>query len=206
MDIAETQYPKWSNNPRQLQLDPDGDIILIIRETYSGIDHEFLVSSSILSKASKYFKVLFKYEFLLGTPDRKTQCTQIRLENDNIDAMEIILSALHFQYEEKHHLLEGPALAAVAMYCDKYDCVRAIRPWAYLWLSNPEILDRQCLISHLVAAFFFRDSQKFEDFSRHLILRFDEDRMWAWSKEQVGGMLPEPIRGEKYPILGLSQS
>ncbi|KAK0642145.1 hypothetical protein B0T16DRAFT_462149 [Cercophora newfieldiana] len=117
-------------------IDPEGDVILHVSDDKS--NREFLVSSKILTLASPVFAKMFGPHFQEGIALRSSQgSSTVRLEEDNPDAMGILLAALHFQTEAIPGETPGwDWLANLAVLSDKYDCNRALRPWIELWIRD----------------------------------------------------------------------
>ncbi|KAJ4203386.1 hypothetical protein NW767_005503 [Fusarium falciforme] len=177
-----------------LQLYPNGDAILVVHHrTKPSI--KCLVSSTILRVASPYFESLFGSNFKEGAAVRQGECPEITLQEDDPEAMEIILSILHFKYSEKFSSLKPALLAAVARQSDKYSCNVALRPWISTWLSGIESeSDPKDIGLLLTAAYFFRSTESISTVSKgavpHLNLDFDSE----WSKHEMTAILPFEIK------------
>ncbi|KAJ4219381.1 hypothetical protein FSOLCH5_012246 [Fusarium solani] len=178
-----------------LQLYPNGDAILVVHHRTKP-SMKCLVSSTILRVASPYFESLFGSNFKEGAAVRQGECPEITLQEDDPEAMEIILSILHFKYSEKFSSLKPALLAAVARQSDKYSCNVALRPWISTWLSGIEgVSDPKDIGLLLTAAYFFRSTESISTVSKgavpHLNLDFDSE----WSKHEVTAILPFEIKG-----------
>lgn len=108
------------------RLNPDGDVILLVEGQSTG---QFLVSSKILSIASPVFAKLFGSNFHEGMQMAKSSRPTIPLREDDPVAMRTILRILHHQEPEQVEPMNAERLAIFAIHCDKYDCVKALRPW-----------------------------------------------------------------------------
>ncbi|KAI8655164.1 BTB domain-containing protein [Fusarium keratoplasticum] len=177
-----------------LQLYPNGDAILVVHHRTKP-SMKCLVSSTILRVASPYFESLFGSNFKEGAAVRQGECPEITLQEDDPEAMEIILSILHFKYSEKFSSLKPALLAAVARQSDKYSCNVALRPWISTWLSGIEnVSDPKDIGLLLTAAYFFRSTESISTVSKgavpHLNLDFDSE----WSKHEMTAILPFEIK------------
>jgi BTB/POZ domain len=182
--------------PEKLQLHPDGDAVLLVHDPRSDAPRGFVVSSAILSVASQYFRTLLRSEFKEGIETRRGDCPNILLGEDDPDAMETILSLLHYRNLGDYDVLEPKELATVALHSDKYDCTRALRPWISQWLGSirdtPSAEDRGFL---LVAAYFFRASDHFENISASAVRLVTVDDVSMWASHGIMNLLPHEIRG-----------
>ncbi|XHG06613.1 hypothetical protein AWENTII_009800 [Aspergillus wentii] len=112
------------------QLDPDGDVILVVEES------KFLVSSKVLGLASPVFAALFSRKFSEGTQLVENSRPEITLKDDNPDAMRIILRVLHFKDPKASYCKDAKELAVLAIHCDKYYCTKALMPWIKLSIAR----------------------------------------------------------------------
>ncbi|KAF4470202.1 hypothetical protein FALBO_2874 [Fusarium albosuccineum] len=183
-----------THEPSMLQLYPNGDAILVIHHrTKQSI--KCLISSTILRVASPYFDALFGSDFKEGAAVRQGDCPEITLQEDDPEAMEIILSILHFKYHERFNKLSPSQLASVARQSDKYSCNAALRPWISTWLSAIEDVSETKEIGLLLtAAYFFRSTDSISAVSKgavpHLTLDFEAE----WSRNEMTAVLPFEIK------------
>lgn len=106
-----------------LDLHSEGDVILVVSNPSDEEDTErFLVSSTLLSVASPYFKVMFGPSFKEGAQVREGTCPEIILHDDHPSAMRIILCLLHYKFHDNYRKLDLETLAIVAQLSDKYQC------------------------------------------------------------------------------------
>lgn len=76
-----------------IALHQKGDAALVI---HAASTKRFLVSSNVLRLTSRYFESLFSSSFAEGQAVQDGKCPDIKLEDDDPDAMKIILSILHY--------------------------------------------------------------------------------------------------------------
>ena len=116
--------------------DPEGDVNLLI-----GIEDDvksLRVSSKVLILASPVFKGVFSPNFSEGSDllNATTSC-EIKLPEDDTEAMTVICYALHHRRITPHDL-HFELLEKVAFLCDKYDLADVLTPWSGLWLQRWE--------------------------------------------------------------------
>ncbi|KAF4976187.1 hypothetical protein FZEAL_7106 [Fusarium zealandicum] len=183
-----------AREPKMLQLYPNGDAIVVVHHpTKQSL--KCLVSSIILRAASPYFDALFGSDFKEGASVRQGNCPEITLQEDDPDAMEIILSALHFKYSSRFTSLTPAELASVARQSDKYTCNGALQPWISTWLSTIEdVADPKDAGLLLTAAYFFRSPESISIVSRKAIPHLNLDFEAGWSKDQTTAALPFEIK------------
>ncbi len=81
-----------------VRLHPEADATLVVHgDATSAIRKEFLVSSSVLSVTSDYFKALFRSGFKEGLETQRGDYPTIFMGEDDPEAMEAILSLLHYR-------------------------------------------------------------------------------------------------------------
>ena len=125
MDETELHAP-----PKQLIIDPDGDIYL----NFGG--YEVRVSSKVLSLASPVFKKMFGPFFAEGASVAADNPSGVYLPDDDADALISLCYLLHFQ---GHKVSDTPTLELLeklAILTDKYDCVGSISQWMAFHLTD----------------------------------------------------------------------
>lgn len=148
--VARTQNYKASKTgsvqPKHRFADK-GDVIFSVGGVRENV--RFLVSSAILSVASKYYAALFSARFLEGQSLSVDSPPTIDFPEDDPDHFEFLLGILHFQdvvpFEADEHELITPMheayLVDVLILADKYDCTRPVR-------SHIAILAREAAAQH----------------------------------------------------------
>lgn len=177
-----------------IQLHPNGDAVLVVR---AGSTKRFLVSSQILQLASKYFNSLFSGPWTESQATQRGECPHIPLKDDDPDAMEIILSILHFRSSETYESLEPEMLAKVARHSDKYQCNLPLRPWISQWVRNvrePSNVEEHGLL--LTAAYLFGFPEHFQEISSTAIRNVPAGFDTAWANHDIISFLPQEIKGE----------
>ncbi|KAK3291191.1 uncharacterized protein B0H64DRAFT_446429 [Chaetomium fimeti] len=126
-----------SNSP--IDLTDRGDLILNIHDVNRLKRSSFVVSSHILTMASPVFAAMLDPKFKEGQQllqSREQNAAEkpiILLEEDDVDAMDFILSSLHYKTDRIKHDLGAQAIAEIAVQSDKYDFHGVLVPWIKLW-------------------------------------------------------------------------
>lgn len=118
-----------------LNLVPDGDTILVVSRAHDRPNKRFLVSTSILSLASRYFDRLFNGDMAEAQKHSSGLSRSVDLNEDDPQAMEIILQVLHHQAPDPSINLDLSLIASVALHADKYDICTVMEPWVAHWLD-----------------------------------------------------------------------
>lgn len=180
---------------------PPGDVTLKVTE---GINCQwFLVSSDILRAASSYFTKLFASSFVEGqavgntNPNRNEKCPEVTLQDDYIDAMEVILSILHYRFLDTCWRLEPEMLVRVAVQSDKYQCNDSLQPWISQWVTNIRELETVEEYGLLITATsLFGIPEHLRSTSALAIRRLPPSFDKTWSQHDMIHFLPEHIKGE----------
>ncbi|KAF7561310.1 hypothetical protein G7046_g2822 [Stylonectria norvegica] len=158
----------------------------------SGSETRYLVSSRVLSLASKYFATLFGPKFKEGR-DAK-QGGEVVLREDDIPAMNVLLSILHHHSDERYDKLSLQMLVAVAKQSDKYQCSATLRPWVSQWVSNAKDLtgskDRGAL---LVAIYLFSRPDLFNITSIEVVKHLSPNFQLEWDGDRDLSLLPQVV-------------
>ena len=163
---ADSDTASAAPSTHKVTVDPEGDVILaVIGEEGAGRSRDFLASSKLLKLASPVFAKMFAPCFREGAALRSSTetCPTVQLEEDDPDAMELLLRALHFDTENVPETAPSPdTLAKLSILSDKYDCNRAMKPWIALWfmfwlgdVDGIEELDQRTLGKLVLAAYLF---------------------------------------------------
>lgn len=188
-----------TENPEIVKLHPSGDAIIVLLDSNNKAHGRFLVSSATLCLVSPYFRTLFGPDFKEGSEVRQGKCPEISLEEDEPKAMEKLLCILHFHDLNRYQSMEPRAIALLAQQSDKYDCGRALLPWAGLWfkgvgkLAKPE--DYGCL---LTAAYLLDLPEWFKIISATAVRYMPADFLIAWSKEKITERLSWETKRKTY--------
>ena len=180
----------------RIELDPNGDAILVVKNETANTQKEFRVSTATLALASEYFKTLFRSDFREGRETLRGDCPEIILQDSDPEVMQTILSILHFKDLDRH--VEPPSpqrLAAIAVHADQYRCAPALLPYCLGWF-NFEIMDLYPTFPYrLAAAYFLRAKEKW-DHARWMYMSYTQpDAGQLWTEHEVLRLVPDNVRG-----------
>lgn len=114
--------------------DPEGDVTVSVGpNSESAIS--FRVSSKVLSLASPVFARMFNSNFSEGSALLANRPCLVTLPDDNAEAALWFFRAIHFQ-EDAAEIVSFTMFVELAIFCDKYDCSKALSPWSYLWVEK----------------------------------------------------------------------
>ncbi|KAK1511032.1 hypothetical protein CTAM01_01605 [Colletotrichum tamarilloi] len=175
-----------------VELHPSWDVALIV--AHNNTQKKFLVSSHILRVASKSFDSLLTSKFEEGAKTQPDSKPDIILHHDNPDAMEIILSILHYKHQDEWYNLSAKMIAVMAIHLDKYDCSASLRLWVNHWLVNFGQVEHGDVGYLLAATAYLGESAKFQKMTRSAILylpmNFDFN---AWYEDDMVSALPDNV-------------
>ena len=190
----EVNQEKENPEPEQLDLDPNGDLILVVEGQNA---KRFLVSSKILSLASPVFSKMINSNFREGTQMKENNCPMISLHEDDSHAMMTMLGVFHYKEPDPEVPMTAKQLADLAIHCDKYDCVKTIKPWILTWFSNfqHELVEEEYGFL-LFAAHFFRAAEKFSELSAKAQINLSTSSFDKWDSLDILDFLPGGLRGK----------
>ncbi|KDN68927.1 hypothetical protein CSUB01_11625 [Colletotrichum sublineola] len=200
MDPEPFQYtdkPDLSKGGDKLiELHPDGDVVLVVGDHECSPKRQLLVHSKVLVIASPYFATLFGPVFQEGRTAKQENCPRIKLEEDDAEAMEIVLSLLHFKAKDEYKNIEPRLLALVARASDKYGCNTTLSPWIFRWLyDTPEPSSPEEHGYLLVAAYLFDATDHWRSISTRAVKQMAPGFGASWSNHEVLSLLPQHIEG-----------
>ncbi|EON98475.1 putative btb poz domain-containing protein [Phaeoacremonium minimum UCRPA7] len=163
---------------------PDGDVILVVGE--GGV--KLRVHSQALRNASKVFDAMFGPHWAEGQDLSKENPKEIRLEEDNCDAMWRICCVIH----HRNDLLDRPKakdVLEIAITADKYDLGNALKFASKEWLSF-DIDHSESTAFLMVAAFLFQDSHAFHRHVQTLILDHTQSYWDLFRGSEIQELIP----------------
>ncbi|KAI8299864.1 hypothetical protein K4K61_010298 [Colletotrichum sp. SAR11_59] len=181
-----------------VELHSQWDAVLVV--TKGNTIRKFRVCSMVLSAASPYFDTLLVVPtFSEAIKVQNGQRPDIHLEENHYpDAMEVMLSILHYRMRRQWDMVTPKELATIAICADQYRCVEALKAQIGQWLvgqpkSNKADPDE---IGYLLVAL-----QRFEhpeEFSRTLVaavmnIPFSFD-FGSWAADPIISELDEDLR------------
>lgn len=143
--------------------------------------HRFLVSSSALCLASSVFRTMLSANGgFMEFQEKKSDDTpvEITLNDDNPDALTVVLRIIHHQHDSVKESLPEEDLWEIAILVDKYDLREATKPWINLWAQPYLYSDGLPLPSSvyfngdrgLFLAYAFWNERIFKSVSKNIIL------------------------------------
>jgi hypothetical protein len=105
--------------PDKMVIDKRGDVILQVGADNNAV--HLLVSSKVLSLASKVFEAMFNNDFAESQNLSSTSPREMPLPDDNPVQMTTICKLAHMQTSDNPEKLDVADLANFAVLCDKYD-------------------------------------------------------------------------------------
>ena len=157
-----------------IELDPHGDVILIVPSA-TGLAR-FHINSSVLCLGSPVFRAMFgvdsrfrEREALVKREGNNLPPLEISLEDDDPNALAVVLRVLHLQNNWAPKSLQPEKLYQIAVLCDKYDVQDSLDYWLVKWI--PEKFEGTIPVDKwLFIAYAFAKKQEFTALSKHLIL------------------------------------
>lgn len=179
-----------------IELHPDWDAALVVIK--DNTRKKFLVSSQVLTIASAYFKALFTSGFEEGTKTQSGSRPEISLQDDNTEAMEVILSILHYKFLDEWNTLSAKSLATIAVHSDKYCCTASLNPWVDRWLANfQHTIERRDVGYLLLATSALEEAPSFQRVSRLAVLSLPLNFNFnLWHADDTLAALPEEVTGK----------
>lgn len=111
-------------NESPVTLDPSGDLLLIVNQAEK--QKTFRVSSYAMCLASPVWRARFSRSG--DVKEEHPENGEVRFPEDDPDAMFIVVSAVHYQFQFVPKTLNGNELFNLAIVCDKYDTSKLMLP------------------------------------------------------------------------------
>ena len=147
-------------------VDPSGDLKLLLKA--GNKRKTLIVSSKVMCLASPVWRTMLdpKGHFKEASPESK----EITLEDDDLEALLLLLNIAHLRYLNIPTSLEYNGLLNLAILCDKYDTVTLIRPWLPKWLEGlKHLADTAGYEEWLFIAWVLGDAKTFERVAVRLV-------------------------------------
>ena len=179
-----------------VEIDRDGDVTLVLTKSSEGSQNEevsILVSSKVLTLASRVFAVMLGPHFLEGQRSASGALSPIPLPDDNADAMTTLCHILHLNNSALPEEPELELFKNLALLCDKYDCVKPLKfvseYWLLLWTKATIPSEMQTL---LLISYVFDRPERFSDVSMRIIKEFGGSLKHLQNLEQFE-LIPEEL-------------
>lgn len=142
-------------NESPIALDPSGDLLLIVNQATR--QKTFRVSSFAMCLASPVWRAMLSPSGNFREAHPKNG--ELSFPEDDPDAMFIVLSAVHYQFQHIPTSLPSKNLLNLGIACDKYDVVKLMMPWFKSNWSNSRWF--QASENSILIAWFFQDLAMF---------------------------------------------
>ena len=124
----EEESSTYSNRTK---IDPDGDLVLVLRE------QELLVSRKVLCLSSSVFRAMLRDGSAFAESSNRVIASDgfqhIDLEDDDCEAMTIVANVIHLQHDLIPEKVSFGLLGRLAEVCDKYDLRKSFGFWPQKW-------------------------------------------------------------------------
>ncbi|KAI9788443.1 MAG: hypothetical protein M1816_006879 [Peltula sp. TS41687] len=164
-EVAEDTAPdRLATAAKRVVFDDQGDVLISSNST------ELLVSSKILSMASRVFRAMLEPgRYQEGQTNRSSaNPLHLPLDDDDPESLILFCKVLHFKAINPRRDVD--ALVRFVAICDKYDCTLAARHFISLWMKliYDQSIQSSTLMDLLWAAYMFEQVDEFADLSTKL--------------------------------------
>lgn len=156
-------------------IDKYADLQLIFES--NGESLGLLVCRRTTCRASPVFKAMLAkdsrcLESITIDDTKDIDCiTTIRLPNDDIDIMQIIMYAIHCEGDEVPQSVDFHQLEQIAILCDKYDLRRSLGAWPKVWMEPYyQSIEKDGYERFLFIATVFHSTDIILRITKHLIM------------------------------------
>ncbi|OGM44094.1 hypothetical protein ABOM_007322 [Aspergillus bombycis] len=193
MSGQDSGYTKSDEQQDLESLDPDGNLILSIEGQNT---RRFLVSSKVLSLGSAVLAKLLGPGFREGKQITESHCPTISLHDDDPACMRTILGILHYKGSGEDQM-NAERLALMAIHCDKYDCIKALRPWIFKWFYDCQPITTDEEYGYLLlSAHLFREKDQFSRLSASAQTQLSPEFIIKWQGIDILKLLPDATKGD----------
>ncbi|OHW92599.1 BTB homology protein [Colletotrichum incanum] len=120
----------------EIQVDPDGDLVLRAGQQMEEPQKSFRVCASALRRSSQVWKKMLFGPFKESKPAFGTWL--VNLPDDDAEALGILLNIIHANFPLVPTTPSLAALYEIFRMANKYDMIPALKPWANAWLDVAE--------------------------------------------------------------------
>ncbi|KAI1381251.1 hypothetical protein F4677DRAFT_402500 [Hypoxylon crocopeplum] len=169
--------PKSNGPHSKSYMDRDGDLCLKVGPSLA----EFVVCSKTMARTSPFWKKMLYGEFAEGKKAQPESEWVVKLPDDNVAAMEIVLNIVHGHFDRvscNDELIYTTHFYNICVLTDKYDMTHVLRPWAKSWSRStqsqcdklgPSLRSKFCH-ERLWIAWELGDQVTFNEIARTMIL------------------------------------
>ncbi|RDI88453.1 hypothetical protein Vi05172_g945 [Venturia inaequalis] len=173
---AAMEHEAMASSPTSITVDEDGDLVLLVGPVDA--QARILVSSKVLTVASKVFKAMLSRSFNEGRQLAENSAVDQRYElplpDDDATAMSILCKIFHMRHEDvpRPGKIQDSVLYNVAVLSEKYDCVAAIKPVSAAWLFARCESTAHNDGTLLLVAMLLDEPEAFKKVSKHIVMSF----------------------------------
>lgn len=189
-------------------LDESGDLLLDVRDSASSRSRRFLVSSDAISLASPRFieqqyAVTESDDGVESGPERNQDSERpvaLLLWTDNLEAMDTILSAVHFK-PKRVNACTAKEIAMIAVESESFGFTAALAPWIGMWCDHSRLpLSATTKLTDMgygiLAAYLFR-ARKLGELSGYFVRFMPPDFAKTWEADELlRKHLPKRVWGQ----------
>ncbi|CAG8974804.1 hypothetical protein HYALB_00000417 [Hymenoscyphus albidus] len=179
-------------DPRGLFTFPEADLPIVVKHGCERVIGK--VSSTAMCLASPVWKKFIKPPFghlgpartevaeiesfkaaALGGQESDTIGeSQLDFQDDNSEALPLLLRIAHFQFVTVTSTLTYHMLLSIAVLVDQYDCVELVHPWIRIWVANENVESlKPDQESWLFIAWVFGSEEVFQTLATSLVRSTD---------------------------------
>lgn len=114
--------------------------------------------------------------------------------------MGILIAILHYQEPSEVISMNAESLAILAIHCDKYDRIKALRPWVSYWFSRFQST-HNTVVEYgllLLAAHLFRSSEHFSTLSKKSQINLTPGFALEWEKIEILNTMPDHVKCKSF--------
>ena len=180
--------------PQITDIDPAGDVILVVGSKNIGDQARLRVSSKVLSLASAALAAMVSHKWSdIASKASSSEPQHISLPEDHPSPMEWICQILHFRKDISTDK-DIPFIVRVAELCHKYDLESPIKAWAGLCLQTAKVttfhlhtMKEVDLMGVMYISFVFSDSEIFWSSSALLLYTISVPDL-NYDRFELGGL------------------
>ncbi len=171
-------------NESPVTLDPSGDLLLIVNQ--AARQKTFRVSSFAMCLASPVWRAMLSPSGNFKEAHSKNG--EVCFPEDDPDAMFIVLSAVHYQFQYIPKTLSSKNWLKLGIVCDKYDVTKLMVPWYNSnWLKCSGF---QRDGNSILIAWLFQDLETFKKLVDHMVRESKDDKLGSLEATHLlGGLL-----------------
>ncbi|KAF2087450.1 hypothetical protein K490DRAFT_65837 [Saccharata proteae CBS 121410] len=175
VETLESLLAGFRVGPMTIEFDSFGDVELLLWSTESDPDNSsedrrFIVSSKAMSFCCDAWHRMLRPDggFKESQPCKERR--KIRLPDDDVDALEILLRIAHLQFDLVPQTPDFCLLVKVAILVEKYDAAKLVSPWKNAWIKPFENrVDENGFEQWLTIAYAFGFKDEFQRVANRLV-------------------------------------